>query len=127
MRNLKNLLLTALVAASISAPSIAQQTPQNLETFRMALCNVDHVAVLHDRMHIKCGRYENGNTHQGPYYAMQIAGNEAKVDAIVKLAIASKDPAGPKPMRIWYRRHAGGNPPGCDNSDCRQLVGVAME
>lgn len=89
-------------------------------------CLVDSVAVIGDRMHIKCVPVPaQAYTGQIPYYAMNLREGPAKIQSIIMLAIESKRRN--KAMKIHFDMADYQSVPGCEGHNCRVLTGAIME
>jgi hypothetical protein len=89
-------------------------------------CLVDSVAVIDDRMHIKCApNAQQAFSKDILYYAMNLREGTAKVEAIVMLAIAAKNRN--KAMTVTFDLDDYKSVPGCQGSNCRAMKGAAME
>jgi hypothetical protein len=90
------------------------------------LCNVDQVAVIESRLHIKCApNPQQAYTGEIRFYAMGLNEPAAKVDAIISMAIAAKQLR--KPMVLWFDMDDYRSVPGCQGTNCRRLNGAALE
>lgn len=89
-------------------------------------CLVDSVAVIEQRMHIKCVPIQGtAYTGQITYYAMSLREGAPKVESIIMLAIESKRRN--KAMKIHFDVEEYQSVPGCLGHNCRLLQGAIME
>jgi hypothetical protein len=89
-------------------------------------CLVDSVAVIADRMHIKCVPIAgSAYTGQIPYYAMNLREGPAKIQGIIMLAVESKRRN--KAMKIHFDMADYQSVAGCVGHNCRVLTGAIME
>lgn len=89
-------------------------------------CLVDSIAVIEQRMHIKCVPIPaNAYTGEITYYAMPVSEGSPKVDSVVMLAIESKRRN--KAMKILFDMADYASVPGCLGHNCRRLRGAVME
>lgn len=96
------------------------------KTWTTRLCIVDQVAVIDQRVHIKCNpdpskAYTKDITH----YAMPFSAGDAPAETVVALAIASKQLN--KPLVLWFDMDDYASVPGCLGSNCRRLRGAGLE
>jgi hypothetical protein len=89
------------------------------------LCKVDIVAVIEKRLHVKCVPEQDAYTREIIYYAMLLTEPVVKTEAVIAMAIESKKLN--KPVRIWFDDADYASVPGCQGSDCRKLLGLALE
>jgi hypothetical protein len=89
------------------------------------LCKVDHVAVIEKRLHVKCVPEQEAYTREITYYAMLLTEPVVKTEAVIMMAMESKKLN--KPVRIWFDDADYASVPGCQGSDCRRLLGLALE
>ena len=109
-------LLLALAAASaLSAPALAQDTP---EGGAWADCAVTAVTVMRDRMVIRCAGLAGAETPR--LFAMET--NDRLLDPVLRVALDAK--ARGKPMGVLYVKSTMASPVGCAPADCRRLVAV---
>ena len=114
-----------LVAAGLVASAIGFAAPADAASMQRD-CLVDSVAVIADRMHIKCVPIQaNAYTGQIPYYAMNLREGPAKIEGIIMLAIESKRRN--KAMKIHFDMADYQSVPGCEGHNCRVLTGAIME
>lgn len=89
-------------------------------------CLVDSVAVIGQRMHIKCAPVAGAAyTTQLTYYAMNLSEGAAKVQSIIMLAIESKRRN--KAMKLQFDNEEYQSVAGCLGHNCRLLQGAIME
>lgn len=88
-------------------------------------CLVDSVAVVDNRMHIKCVPAASGLGRDVTYYAMNLSEGPTKVQGLIALAIESKRRN--KAMYLWYDEADYASVKGCLGNNCRRLIGAAME
>lgn len=113
------LLVTALCAGALF-PQYSQAAAQSRS------CLVDNVAIIDDRMHIKCApNAQQAYTKEILYYAMSLKESSIKVESIVMLAIASKNRN--KAMTLSFDPEDYKSVPGCQGNNCRALKGASME
>lgn len=111
-------LLCAAAAGTSSAPASASTLSRS--------CPVDSVAVIDNRMHIKCASIPGvAHTQAIYYFAMPLTEPAAKIESIVTLAIEAKRIK--KAMVLWFNMDDYKSVPGCQGSDCRRLLGAALE
>ncbi len=124
MRPLKYLAAAPLAGlAMLTMPGL--EAPAEAAT-KGRLCNVDHVAVISSRIHVKCTpNAKEGYTSDLRYYAMKLSEPRVKIDNIIKMAIESKRMK--KPVRLWFDPNDYQSVPGCQGSNCRRLKGLALE
>jgi hypothetical protein len=90
------------------------------------LCEVDQVAVIEGRIHIKCApNPQQAFTTAIYYYAMPLTEPASKIEGVISLAIAAKQLR--KPMVLWFDMDDYRSVPGCQGSNCRRLNGAALE
>lgn len=90
------------------------------------MCAVDQVGVMENRIHIKCTPIEGQAQTQAIYYfAMNLSEDARKVDNIIALAIAAKQLR--KPLVLAFEHDDYKSVPGCQGSNCRKLLAVALE
>lgn len=111
------LLLSGLTPTYFAAPAYAAS--------KARLCKVDHVAVIEKRLHVKCLPEQEAYTREITYYAMLLTEPVVKTEAVIAMAIESKKLN--KPVRIWFDEADYASVPGCQGSDCRRLLGLALE
>lgn len=126
MKNESKLVSLALLA-TLAATTWA--IPAKAESIVSRECRVDQVAVLANRMHLKCN-VDPRQTYTGEirYYAVAITADARTgimVESIIALAIAAKQAN--KPMVIRFDMDDYRSVPGCQGSDCRKLVSAALE
>jgi hypothetical protein len=114
------ILLLAVLSAGTMIPQNSQAAAQSRS------CLVDNVAIIDDRMHIKCApNAQQAFTKDILYYAMSLREPSVKVESIVMLAIAAKNRN--KAMTLTFDADDYKSVPGCQGSNCRALKGAAME
>lgn len=90
------------------------------------LCEVDQVAVLANRIHIKCAPDDaKAFTKDIRYYAMSLSQPPAKIQGVIALATTAKQIR--KPLVIWFNWDDYRSVPGCQGIDCRVMSGAALE
>lgn len=100
-------------------------TPAEAATLSRS-CPVDNVAVIDNRMHIKCAPVLGvGHTQAIYYFALPMSESAAKIESIIALAIEAKRRN--KPLTLWFDMDDYKSVPGCLGSDCRRLQGIALE
>jgi hypothetical protein len=111
-------LLCAAGATAFAAPAAAATLSRS--------CPVDSVAVIENRMHIKCAPVPGvGHTQAIYYFALPLTEPAAKIQSIIALAIEAKRIK--KPMTLWFDMDDYKSVPGCQGNDCRRLQGAALE
>lgn len=116
------LMITGLLCAAGTA---AFATPAAAATMSRS-CPVDSVAVIDNRMHIKCAPVPGvGHTQAIYYFALPLSEPVAKIESIIALAIEAKRIK--KPMVLWFDMDDYKSVPGCQGNDCRRLQGAALE
>jgi hypothetical protein len=99
----------------------------------MAGCSVVDVATFNNRVHIHCtAPFDPCSLKSGPctpaatpptYVAVE--SNAAMASTVIQLglfALTSKHM-----LNIWYDDNAGANPAGCNQNDCRRIIGVVAQ
>ena len=121
MKALKSILFAAAgLLGTFAAAGPAEAASQQRD------CLVDSVAVIADRMHIKCVPIQGtAYTGQIPYYAMNLREGPAKIEGIIMLAIESKRRG--KAMKIHFDMGDYQSVAGCEGHNCRALTGAIME
>lgn len=125
LRVTKGLAVSAALAAGLGGiaalPALAQAQPTISR-----LCVVDQVAVIDQRVHIKCA-VDNAKafTQAITYYAMPLSEGDTKVSAVIALGIGAKQTG--KPMVLWFNPDDYKSVPGCQGTNCRRLHGAALE
>jgi hypothetical protein len=110
---------STILSLSIFLPDVAQAASQT------RTCLVDSVAVIDERMHIKCAPIaQQAYTKDILYYAMNLRDGSTKVESIVMLAIAAKNRN--KAMTLIFDDDYK-SVPGCQGNNCRALKGATME
>jgi hypothetical protein len=111
-------LSSALVANAVSAPAPAEAADQN------RTCKVNNVAVLGNRVHVRCDPIAGGGLLPPPiYFAVEI--NNPMADKLIILA--SQALLGNRPLSLTYEGTPGANPPGCAVNDCRRLTSAWLQ
>lgn len=105
----------ALAATLLAAPALAQDTP---EGGAWTDCAVASVALLRDRMVIRCAGLAGAETPR--LFAME--SNDRMLDPVLRVALDAK--ARGRPMGVLYVTAPVANPAGCLAADCRRLVAV---
>lgn len=85
-------------------------------------CSVNNVAAFDTRIHLRCTTSPGG----GIYYFAYASDPAHFSTANQILAVANTAFALGKPVYVYYNSNSSLNPPGCNVSDCRGLVGVSM-
>jgi hypothetical protein len=118
---MKQALLLAAVALLLAPPvSLAQQSSVQARD-----CKPEEVAVLENRLHVKCAAIAGqAYTRDIPYYAMALGRDSRQVAFTLDLLLAAK--AAGRSLRIWFDMSDYASVPGCRGSDCRRLHGAAM-
>jgi hypothetical protein len=82
--------------------------------------------VVDNRMHIKCAPVPGvAHTQAIYYFALPLSEPAAKIQGLIALAIEAKRIK--KAMVLWFDMDDYKSVPGCQGSDCRRLVGAALE
>jgi hypothetical protein len=111
------LFIAGLVPAGVGAPAYGAS--------KARLCKVDHLAVIDRRLHVKCAAEQEAYTREITYYAMSLTEPVVKTEAIIAMVMESKKQN--RPVRIWFDDSDYASVPGCQGSDCRKMLGLALE
>ncbi len=112
---MRTLLLALAAASALATPAFAQDTP---EGGAWTDCTVASVALLRDRMLVKCAGLAGADTPRT--FAMET--NDRLLDPVLRIALDGK--ARGKPIGVLYVKATMASPPGCAPADCRRLVAV---
>jgi hypothetical protein len=112
---MRTLILAIAAASALSTPAVAQDTP---EGGAWTDCAVAGVALLRDRMVVKCGGLAGADA---PWmFAMETS--DRLLDPVLRIALDAK--ARGRPMGVLYVKSTIASPAGCLPADCRRLVAV---
>lgn len=112
---MRTLLLALAAASALSTPALAQDAP---EGGAWTDCAVTGVALLRDRMVIRCAGLAGADMPRT--FAMET--NDRLLDPVLRVALDAK--ARGKPMGVLYVKSTMASPAGCAAADCRRLVAV---
>ena len=111
-------LASAFTANTVSLPAPAAAAEQSRE------CKVVNVAVLNNRVHIRCNPIAGGGLMQPPvFFAVEL--NNPMADKAV--ALAAQALIANRTLNLTYEGTPGANPPGCQVADCRRLTSVWLQ
>lgn len=101
--------------------AISPVSPDSPEA-SFACTDISNVAAFDNRIHVRC----SSSPGSGIYYFAYPTNAGDGYTANRMLAVAQTAFALGKPMWVYYYSSSDYNPPGCNLSDCRLLIGVSM-
>lgn len=111
-------LASALTANTVTLPAPAAAADQN------RTCKVENVAVLNNRVHVRCDAIPGGGLLKPPvFFAVEL--NNPMADKLI--ALASQALISNRPLYLTYEGTLAANPPGCLPQDCRRLTGAWLQ
>ena len=93
-----------------------------------APCAIAEVATFADRVHVRCLIWRDGTGTPGsapglPAY-LAVEANSPMAAHVVQLALSALVHS--RKLDVFYDNDAGANPHGCQQHDCRRLLGLAI-
>lgn len=121
---MRRILIMALALSGAIAANTATLPAPAAAAEQTRACKVVNVAVLANRIHIRCNPVAGGGLVAPPiFFAVEL--NNPMADKAVALAaqalIANRE------LSITYEGTPGANPPGCLVQDCRRLTSVWLQ
>ena len=121
---MRRILITALALASaMTANTVTSPAPAAAAEISRE-CKVVNVAVLNNRIHIRCNAIAGGGLTAPPiFFAVEL--NNPIADKAV--ALAAQALISNRTLNITYEGQPQANPAGCLVADCRRLTSVWLQ
>lgn len=121
---MRRLLITAVALSSALAANTTFAALPAAAAEQTRTCKVENVAVLSNRVHVRCDAIPGGGLLKPPtYFAVEL--NNPMADKLI--ALASQALIANRPLYLTYEGTPGANPPGCQVQDCRRLTGAWLQ
>jgi len=119
------LLALALLAGPLLVPSRTMADPPIAEEISIICTSVNTAVYPGSRVHLRCSEtWENPSTGAtANFFAAEAGASQA--GQVVTIGVAAQ--TFNKKVRVRFRSSSADNPPGCDGSNCRKLVGAQLE